>query len=214
MILIKNLCLKFTKEFYARYGINLEIKKGESVSFLGEDNSGKTTLMRVLCKLEDDYSGEVYLKNIPLKKVDYSADIDMGYIPATPIFFEKKTVYQNLQYILKVRKFSKREIEEKINKLLIEFNLEKFRDEKIKNLTLCEKYMLSFARLSLRNVELVLIDNIFEKLSQDEYEKVAETIRKQFLQNKTTTIIATTSSSIAKDLTKRIIRFKLGSIEE
>ena len=62
--------------------------------------------------------------------------------------------------------------------------------------------------------ELVLIDNIFEKLSQDEYEKVAETIRKQFLQNKTTTIIATTSSSIAKDLTKRTIRFKLGSIEE
>lgn len=214
MILIKNLCLKFTKEFYALYDVNLEIKKGESVSFLGEDHSGKTTLLRVLCKLENDYSGEVYLKNIPLKKVDFSADIDMGYIPATPIFLEKKTVYQNLQHILKVRKISKRECEDKINNLLIDFNLEKYRDEKVKNLTLFEKYMLSFARLSLRNVELVLIDNIFENLSQEEYEKISATIKKQFLQNKTTTIIATTSSSIAKDLTKRIIKFKLGSIEE
>ena len=214
MILVKNLSLKFTKEFYALYDVNLEIKKGEAVALLGEEHSGKTTLLRVLCKLEKDFTGEVYIKDIPLKKVDFSLDVNMGYIPAAPVFFEKKTVYQNLQALLKSRKINKSQREEKINKLLIEYNLEKFRDEKVKNLSLFEKYILSMARLSLREIELVLIDNIFEKLSQEEYEKICELIKKQFLQNKVTTVIATTSPSVAKDLTKRTIKFKLGSITE
>lgn len=214
MILVKNLSLKFTKEFYALYDVNLEIKKGEAVALLGEEHSGKTTLLRVLCKLEKDFTGEVYIKDIPLKKVDFSLDVNMGYIPAAPVFFEKKTVYQNLQALLKSRKINKSQREEKINKLLIEYNLEKFRDEKVENLSLFEKYILSIARLSLREIELVLIDNIFEKLSQEEYEKICELIKKQFLQNKVTTVIATTSPSVAKDLTKRTIKFKLGSITE
>ena len=214
MILVKNLSLKFTKEFYALYDVNLEIKKGEAVALLGEEHSGKTTLLRVLCKLEKDFTGELYIKDIPLKKVDFSLDVNMGYIPAAPVFFEKKTVYQNLQALLKSRKINKSQREEKINKLLIEYNLEKFRDEKVKNLSLFEKYILSIARLSLREIELVLIDNIFEKLSQEEYEKICELIKKQFLQNKVTTVIATTSPSVAKDLTKRTIKFKLGSITE
>ena len=92
--------------------------------------------------------------------------------------------------------------------------MEKFRDEKVKNLTLFDKYVLSIARLSLRNLELVLIDNIFEKLTQEQYERISELIKKQFLSNKVTTVVATSSLDVAKDLTKRIIKFKLGSIEE
>ena len=214
MILVKNLCLKFTKEFFALYDINLEIKKGESVALIGEEHSGKTTFLRVLGKLEKDFSGEVYIKGMPVKKIDFSVDVSMGYIPATPVFFENKTVYQNLHYILKTRKFNKSDSEDKINKMLIEFNLEKLRDEKVKNLTLFEKYVLSIARLTLRELEIVLIDNIFEKLSSEEFEKISELVKKHFLSKKLTTVVATTSSDVAKTLTKRSIKFKLGSIEE
>lgn len=213
MIIVKNLSLKFTKEFYALFDINLEVKKGEAVSFLGPEYSGKTTMLRVLAGLEKPNSGEVYIKGIPLKKVNYECDVDMGYVPASPVFFDKKSVYENLYYLLKVRKIKKSEIEDKINKLLIEYNLEKLRDEKVDKLSLFNKYVLSIARLSFRPIEIVLIDNIFEKLSSEEFDKVKELIKKEFLAKKVTTIIATTSQSICKDLTKRVIKFKLGSIE-
>jgi ABC-type multidrug transport system ATPase subunit len=213
MITVKNLSLKFTKEFYALYDVNFEVKKGETVAFLGAEHSGKTTMLRVLAGLEKASSGEVYIKGIPLKKVNYSCDVDMGYIPASPVFFNNKTVYENLRYLLKVRKVNKTEIEEKINNLLIEYNLEKFIHEKVRNLSLFDKYVLSIARLSFRPIELVLIDNIFEKLSEDELERIKELIKKEFLQKKMTTVIATTSQNICKDLTKRSIKFKLGSIE-
>ena len=71
MLSVKNLSLKFTKEFYALENINLEIDDGESVAFVGESNSGKTTLLRVLAKLEDFDSGEIYFNHIPIKNVSY-----------------------------------------------------------------------------------------------------------------------------------------------
>ncbi len=213
MIVVKNLSLKFTKEYYALYDVSFEIKKGEAVAFLGPELSGKTTMLRVLAGLEKSNAGEIYIKNMPLKKINFSCDVDMGYIPASPVFFENKTVHQNLYHLLKTRNVDTLEIEDKINKLLIEFNLEKLRDEKVKNLSLFNKYILSIARLSFRKIEIVLIDNIFDKLSDEDLDRIKELIKKEFLANKVTTIIATTSQNICKDLTKRILKFKLGSIE-
>ena len=92
MIRVKNLCLKYTKEYYALYDVSFEVKKGESVALFGEEYSGKTSMLRVLAGLEDPNSGEVYVKDVPLKKIDFSCDVEMGYIPATPVFFPKKTV--------------------------------------------------------------------------------------------------------------------------
>lgn len=213
MVIAKNVCLKYTKEFFALYDVSFNIKKGETVAFLGEENSGKTTMLRVLAGLEKLESGEVYIKDVPLKKINFECDINMGYIPATPIFFPKKTVYENLKYVLKVRKLNKKEIEEKINKLLIDYNLEKLRDEKVKNLTMFQKYIISFARLSFRELELVLIDNIFDNLNEEQVEIILGLIKKEYISKKITTIIATTSQEIAKGMSKKVINFKLGSID-
>ncbi len=213
MIKVKYLCLKYTKEYYALYDVSFEVKKGESVALLGEENSGKTSMLRVLAGLETPNSGEVYIKDVSLKKIDFSCDVEMGYIPVTPVFFSKKTVYENLKYILKTRKYSNSEIEEKINELLINYNMEKLRDEKVCNLTLFEQYVLSIARLSFRKLDIILIDNIFEKLQPEQLEIIESMIVKEYVQNKVTTLVATTSEDIAKILTKRTIKFNLGSIE-
>ena len=89
MIEVKNLFLKFTREYYALYDVNMNIEDGESVAFIGEDESGKTSLLRIFAKLEKMTKGEVYIKDIPLDKLDYRTDISAGYIPSTPVFLEK-----------------------------------------------------------------------------------------------------------------------------
>ena len=45
MVQIKNLYLKYTREFFALYDVNMSIAEGESVAFVGEDESGKTSLV-------------------------------------------------------------------------------------------------------------------------------------------------------------------------
>jgi ABC-type Fe3+/spermidine/putrescine transport system ATPase subunit len=60
MIVVKNLNLKFTKEFFALYDENFDIKKGEVVAFLGPEHSGKTTMLRVLAGLENQTQESLY----------------------------------------------------------------------------------------------------------------------------------------------------------
>lgn len=213
MILINNLYLKYIREYYALYDISLNIKEGESVAFLGEVESGKTSLLRILAKVEKFNKGEVYIKNIPLRKINFATDVKLGYLPATPVFFENKTVYENFLYILKTQKVKKSERETKINEILIEFNLESLKDTKIKELTLFQKYMISFARLAFRTLEIVLIDDIFEKLNEEQSEILKQLIKKLYV-GKCTLILATQNEKIAKELCKRKIYFKSGSIED
>ena len=213
MVEIKNLFLKYTREYYALYDINLNIEDGEAVAFVGEDESGKTSLLRILAKLEKPSKGQVYIREIPLEKLNFRTDLQAGYVPATPVFFEKKSVYENFKYILKNWGLTESEIENKINNIIIEFAIEKIKDTKVKELSLEEKYVLSLIRLSLRELDLIMVDNIFDKLSEATMEVVCDMIKK-LKTKKTTLIVATTKPEIAQKFAKKMIYFKNGSIVE
>lgn len=212
MILIKNLYLKFIREYFALYDISLNIEDGEKVAFIGEEHSGKTTLLRILAKLEKPSKGEIYIRDIPLKKLNYNYDISAGYLPASPVFFEKKSVYENFKYILKLQKLNPADIENKINEALINFNIEILKETKVKELTLFQKYFISIVRLSFRNLELVMIDNIFDNINPEECEILIGLIKELFCNKKTTLLIATTKEEIAKKLTSKRIYFSNGSV--
>lgn len=211
MLRVKNLYLRYTREFYALYNINMEIADNERVAFVGEDESGKTSLLRIFSKLEKLTKGEVFIKDIPLEKLDYKTDLSAGYVPASPVFIEKKTVYENFKYILKGWGYSDNEIESKINNAIITYSLEKIKDTKMKDLSLEEKYVLSLIRLSFRELDLLMVDNIFDKLSETTLEVVMRLI-KELTSKKTTLIVATTKENIADMLCKRKLYFKYGSI--
>ncbi len=211
MLHIKNLFLKYTREYYALYDVNMDVAEGESVAFIGEDESGKTSLLRVLAKLEKPTKGEVYIKDISLERVNFKTDISAGYIPATPVFFEKKTVYENFKYILKIWGFEDSEIENKINEIIIEYAIEKLKDVKIKDLTLEEKYVLSLIRLSMRELDLLMVDNIFDHISEPIMEVVINLIKK-LKSKKTTLIVASTKPEITQKLCKKNYYFKYGSV--
>ena len=208
MLRVKNLYLRYTREFY---NINFDIADNERVALVGEDESGKTSLLRIFSKLEKMTKGEVYVRDIPLEKLNFKTDISAGYIPASPVFIEKKTVYENFKYILKGWGLSDSEIESKINKAIISYSLEKIKDTKLKDLTLEEKYVLSLIRLSFRELDLLMVDNIFDKLNETTFE-VVMTLIKELTTKKTTLIVATTKEEVADKLCKKKIYFKHGSI--
>jgi len=169
MLKVNNLFLRYTREFYALYNINIDIADNEKVAFVGHDESGKTSLIRIFAKLEKMTKGEVFIKEIPLEKLNYKTDISAGYVPACPVFLEKKSVYENFKYILKGWGYSDSEMEAKINETIIEYSLEKIKDTKLKDLSLEEKYVLSLIRLTFRELEFLMVDNIFGRweLMQD-----------------------------------------------
>lgn len=213
MIEIKNLYLKYIREYYALYDINFDVQKGESVALVGNEGSGKTTLLRVLAKLEKYDKGEIYIKDINLKKIDFQTDVSLGYLPAVPVFMENKTVYENLKYVLTMRKIKPSDIESKINSALIDFGLEKFRNTKARDLDVFTKYIISIVRLNLRELDIVLIDDIFENLNDTQKNSIVSLIKAVFIDKKITTLVATSDENLLKKVCKRTIHFTSGSID-
>ena len=191
MIRISNLFLRYVRQYYALYDINLEIAQGERVAFIGKKESGKTSLLRILLKLEKAQKGEVYIKNIPLKKLNFAEDINMGYLPAEPIFFENKTVYENLLYVAKMQVSRPAQIESLINDVLIDFNIEGFKEVNVSDLSLYQKYIVSLARLSLRKIDILLVDARFEALEVIERDKIIEILKQKFISEDSIFILST-----------------------
>lgn len=211
MIEIKNLYMKYIREYYALYDINMHIEAGECVALVGKENSGKTTLLRVLARLEKFDKGEVYLKEKNLKKLNFKDDVNLGYISLKPVMLENKTIRENLAYVLKERKYNSREIEEKINTVVIEYNLEKYLDKKASSLNTFERYIVAFVRLMLRPLDIILIDNIFDGLLGEERTKILEIV-KRFVDQKTTVLVATENEEYFNNIATRVIHFENGLI--
>lgn len=212
MISIKKLYLKYVRQYFALYDINIDIKEKEKVAFVGEDESGKTSLLRILVKLEKATKGEVYIKDIPIKKVSFLDDVSVGFLPSEPIFYKNKTVYENFLYILNQHKVKPAQAENAINKCLIEYNIESLKDVKISELTLFEQYVVSLARISLREIEILIVDSVLDKLQNEEQEKFIELLTKKFLDKDCVFIMSTKHKELAKALTNRQIYFENGSI--
>ena len=212
MISFVNVFVKYTKEFYALSSVNLKADKGEVVALVGPKDSGKTCLLRLLAGLEKPDKGEIYIKDIPVEKIDYQTDVSMGYIPYKANFFDKKSVYDNLKYVLDIRKTDKNVLEENINKAIIDFKLESIVDQKIYKLSLFQKYLVSIARLSFRKLDIVLIDNIFEELDANETKELIKLFKKYFINKNTLVLIATSDEKIAKSVATRKVYLEYGAI--
>ncbi len=212
MINLVNVFVKYTKEFYALSNINLTANRGQVVALFGPKDSGKTCLIRVLTGLEKVEKGEVYIKDIPINKIDFKTDISAGYIPYKANFFDKKTVYDNLKYVLDIRNFEKSVITEKINQAIIDFRLEQIVNQKIYKLSLYQKYLVSIARLSFRKLDLVLIDNIFEELSEQETIELLTLIKKYFINSNTLVLFSTSNLTLAKTIASNVYYLEYGAI--
>lgn len=212
MIRIKNLFLKYVRQYCVLYDINMEIGVGETVAFIGQAESGKTSLLRTLAKLEKRSKGEVYIRDIPLGKVNFAEDVSLGYLPSVPIFFENKTVYENLVYIEKLQVVRPAHIATAIKDVMVEFEIEPLRDELVANLTLYQKYLVSLARLALRRLDILLVDGVLDNLEGQEREKIADILKSKFIRQDNVFIITTESDEIINSLCQRKIYFENGSV--
>ena len=215
MISIKNLFLSFTKEFDALHDINLEIEDGEKIALVGKADSGKTMLLRVIANLEKIKSGEVYIKNINLKKINFKQDIQVAFVPKSFVFLNRKTIKENLEYVLKIRNFDPATINLKVITALKNFGIEGIQNIKIKDLSNYQKTLVELARASLRKVELFLIDDICADLDRNECANILNKLAELINDNsKCTFVCAFSEQSYAEKLGLKIVKLKDGMIEK
>ena len=215
MIKIENLYLAYNKEYYALYDINLDINKGDRVAFIGPEGSGKTTLLRAIAGLEKISKGDILINDVSVKKIDFSHDLSLGYISRKPMFFEGKTVEKNLEWALKVRNVDKSEWQVQIDRVLNMFDLQKIKKERLSTLCRSDRRMVQLARLALRPLDILLVDEL--DLDKDNAFKSVITEGIQQLINTQPTdkivIVVCNSEQECPSYINKKVYLKLGSIE-
>jgi len=216
MIVLKNVVLAYSKDYNVLMDINLSVKAGERVAIIGSEDAGKTALLRIIAGLEVVKSGEVYLHGKPIKNINFASDVNLGYITETPVFFERKTVFDNLAWVLKNRKVPKREWETRVRAVLDEFELSYLSNLKVCTLSALERRLVQIARLALRPIEILLCDDIF---GNSESEAVRQTKKcLQTLINKEpkqkTIVFSAESERFVSEFVDQIYHLNGGCFEE
>lgn len=212
MIEFKEVTLAYTKDYNALQDINLTINKDERVVVVGEENSGKSSLLRVLVGIEKPNKGEATIKGMPTYKADFKELISLGYLPVKPVFMEGKSVAKNLEYPLKIRKIDKNMRQVKMFNVLRSYGLDAIKDIKVKELSYFDRLKICLARFALRNIDIFVIDDIFKRLDEKETKKIIDYINDLVEFNSATSIIATSSKEIAKKLGGKVVTIDNGSL--
>ena len=142
--------------------ISLSVGKGDVFGIVGHSGAGKSTLLRCLNGLEGYSEGSVKVKGREVKDLN---DVelkqlrrDMGMIFQNFNLMNRKNVFENIMFPLKVWGTPKAEAEARVNELLELVGLSTKRDEKVRNLSGGQKQRVGIARALALNPEILLCD--------------------------------------------------------
>jgi len=213
MIMVKNLDYRYPNGTVALKGISLKINKGELVGIMGKNGAGKTTLIRTLNGLIKPTRGEIFInnENTNLKSIaQLSRNIGLIFQnPSHQLF--ANSVEDEIKFSLKNLDMSKEELQNKVNKVLKEFDLEKYRERSPLNLSGGESKKLAIASIVCRDVGILVFDE--PTLGQDarEIESFINLINEERKKNKTI-IIITHNIEFTYDYIPRTILMSDGQI--
>jgi NitT/TauT family transport system ATP-binding protein len=148
------------KEVLALKDINLVIEDNQFICLLGPSGCGKSTLLRIIAGLDLPTEGTVEINNEVIDKPNK----DSSMVFQDYALFPWKTVIENVEFGLKLRKIPKNEAKNKALRYLKLVNMEKFKDAYIHQLSGGMKQRVAIARALVIEPEILLMDEPFGAL--------------------------------------------------
>ncbi len=218
LVEFKNITFRYGRNNKAALtGINLTVKPGQSVAFVGKSGVGKTTLVKLLMRFYDPTKGQILIDNVNIKRFSKSRLRSfMGVVPQEPILFNDTIAY-NIAYGCKNTADNQQIVAAaKMANLhdFIDALPEKYQTkvgERGVKLSGGQKQRLAIARMILSDPDIVIFDEATSQLDS-ESEKLIQDAFWKAIKNKTTFIIAHRLSTIVK--AEKIVVMKEGRIVE
>ena len=212
-ISLRNINKIYDNHVQAVYNFNLDIKKHEFIVFVGPSGCGKSTTLRMIAGLEEITSGDLFIDG---KYSNYLApkDRNLSMVFQSYALYPHMSVYDNLAFSLKIKKYSKEEIDKRVNEVSDLLEIKDYLKRKPKQLSGGQCQRVSLGRAIMRNVPLYLMDEPLSNLDA----KLRVTMRGEIvkLHNKigATTIYVTHDQTEAMTMASRIVVMNKGYIQQ
>ena len=154
MLYVKNIN-KFYGNFQAVKSLSFTLKEGEVYGILGRNGAGKTTTIRMIMGIYDPDSGEI--------KREFS-EKDVSYLPEERGLYPKLTIKETLSFFGEIKGMSKKEIKNAKDLLLEKFDLTKWYNKKIENLSKGMQQKVQFIISIMNNPKFLILDEPFSGL--------------------------------------------------
>lgn len=211
-VLLKNVSKRY-REQSAVGGFNIEINDNELVVIVGPSGCGKSTLLRMIAGITELSEGEIHIDDVLVNDLE-PKDRNIAMVFQNYALYPNKTVYENLEFGLKMRKVDKSTIREKVNSIAKMLGIDGYLDRKPAKLSGGEKQRVAIGRALVRDPKVFLMDEPLSNLDA----KLRNTMRAEILklhrQLKATMVYVTHDQIEAMTLGDRIVVMNEGQIQQ
>lgn len=193
--------------------ISFDVKNGEFLSVLGPSGCGKTTLLRILIGLETQNEGKILMDGTDISTLKPN-ERGMGIIFQNYALFPNMTVFENVEYALKLDKKLKSQSKEIAERTLEQIGMMEHFDKKPRQLSGGQQQRVAIARTLALNPKVILLDEPISALdvtNREIMKKELKEIQKKF---NSTMIFITHEQEEAFYLSDRIMVMSEGNIEQ
>ena len=217
MIEMKNISKKVGNKIILD-DISLKIDEGSFVVFIGPSGCGKTTTLKLMNKLIEPTSGEIYIDGKPISKEDpIKLRRNIGYVIQSIGLFPHLTIRENIELIPKLKKDqTDEEIEEKTLELMkmVGLNPDEFLDKYPSELSGGQQQRIGLVRAIATDAKIILMDEPFSALDPITRNQLQEWLYSLQEELKKTIVFVTHDMDEALKLADKICIMKDGKVQQ
>ena len=193
--------------------ISLDIPDNEFVVLVGPSGCGKSTTLRMIAGLEEITAGDIYIggevvNDLPPK------DRDIAMVFQNYALYPHMSVFENMSFGLKLRKFPKEEIRKRVDHAARILDITELLDRKPKALSGGQRQRVAMGRAIVRNPKVFLFDEPLSNLDAKLRVQMRTEIKRVHQMVKTTTVYVTHDQVEAMTLADRVVVMNGGVIEQ
>ena len=193
--------------------VNIMINDKEFVVLVGPSGCGKSTTLRMVAGLEEITSGELYIAGKMMNDVA-PKDRDIAMVFQNYALYPHMTVYENMAFGLKIRKFPKKEINERVHEAAGILDIEELLERKPKALSGGQRQRVAVGRAIVRKPKVFLFDEPLSNLDAKLRVQMRAEISALHHRLQATMIYVTHDQTEAMTMGDRIVVLKDGLIQQ